>query len=306
MPNASSGPYPLIVFSHGWSISRSTTSYLMEHLASYGFVVMAVNHPGGTFRDQIMLGFGSPELEANIPMSFVQWVLDDMSIIEFAAELNDTEGDFNGLIDLERIGAAGYSFGGNVAFQLAGAHYNLGMVGELCAEHTNAPEACNLPDIESDLLTLAGVEQIEGNMWSVVDDPVVDAVVGLAPGSMIPFGAEGLAMVDVPALIISGSIDNLVPPALTQLTYDSISSDTKSLVWLENAGHFVFMDCDWQTDAFIMMCADRVWDRNRAYDLVNHFSTALFLSALYDDMDARDALQSVQIPGVNYETVIGN
>ena len=55
-PDTSGAPYPLIVFSHGWSVSRATNSYLMEHLASYGFVVMAVDHPGGTFRDQNPVG----------------------------------------------------------------------------------------------------------------------------------------------------------------------------------------------------------------------------------------------------------
>ena len=305
-PDTTGAPYPLIVVSHGWGLSRATTSYLMEHLASYGFVVMAVDHPGGTFRDQIMLGYGTPELKAHIPTSFVQWVLDDMRVIEYAAELSAGEGDFSGLIDTERIGAAGYSSGGITALQLAGAQYNLAMSHEFCADNPNPPPPCTLSAIEAELTQLAGVDPATGEMWSVVKEPVVDAVVALAPGSIIPFGAQGLVAVDTPTLVISGSLDNSVPPALVQLTYNSISSETKSLVWLENAGHYVFMDCDWQTDDYPMTCADRVWDRNRAYDLVNHFATALFLSALYDDEDARAALQSssVDIPGIGYQTTI--
>ena len=241
-------------------------------------------------------------------MSYVQWVLDDLRVIEFAAELNAGDGDFSGLINTERVGAAGYSFGGNTALQLAGAQYDLATSSQLCANYPDAPPACNLADIEADLAALAGVNWTEGQMWSVVDEPVVDAVVALAPGSVIPFGEEGAAAVDVPVLVISGSIDDVVSPALTQGVYDTISSETKSLVWLENAGHFAFMDCDWQTDYYIWMCADRVWERNRVYDLVNHFSTAFFLSTLYDDSDARDALHatSIQIPGITYETSIDN
>ncbi len=304
MPDMSGAPYPLIVFSHGWSISRSTNSYLMEHLASYGFVVIAVDHPGGTFRDQIMLGLGTPELRANIPTGYVKWVLDDMRVIEFAGELNVGNGDFSGMINTDRIGAAGYSFGGNTALQLAGAQYDLASSPEFCTNNPNPPLPCTLADSESELAEIAGVEFIAGQRWSVVDEPIVHAVVGLAPGSILPFLNDGLAGIDVPTLFLSGTLDDNVPPVLTQLGYDSLSSDVKSLVWLENAGHFVFMDCDWQTDAYIMMCADRVWDRNRTYDIVNHFTTALFLSALYDDANALTALHSdsVLIPGISYQT----
>ena len=50
-PAADTAPFPLIVFSHGSGGTRFQSIYLMEHLASHGFVVMAVDHPGNTIID---------------------------------------------------------------------------------------------------------------------------------------------------------------------------------------------------------------------------------------------------------------
>src|SRR5262249_6064762 len=50
-PDAAHGPYPLIVYSHGLSSLRFQSIFYVEHLTSYGFVVIAVDHPGSTIFD---------------------------------------------------------------------------------------------------------------------------------------------------------------------------------------------------------------------------------------------------------------
>ena len=42
--NLSDGPYPLIILSPGFSIGNLAYAWLAEHLASYGFVVIAPEH----------------------------------------------------------------------------------------------------------------------------------------------------------------------------------------------------------------------------------------------------------------------
>ena len=51
------------------------------------------------------------------------------------------------------------------------------------------------------------------------------------------------------------------------------------------------------------VCADSVWDAERAYDLINHFTTAFLLATLKDDAEAAAALapDAVQFSGVTYE-----
>jgi predicted dienelactone hydrolase len=50
-PAADDGPYPIVLFSHGASGSPGHASYLTEHLASWGYVVVAPPHPGNTIDD---------------------------------------------------------------------------------------------------------------------------------------------------------------------------------------------------------------------------------------------------------------
>ena len=44
-------PYPLVIFSHGYTGSRLMFSYLTEQLASQGYIVVSIDHPDSTFRD---------------------------------------------------------------------------------------------------------------------------------------------------------------------------------------------------------------------------------------------------------------
>src|SRR5207245_6906864 len=47
-PNASGGPYPVIVWSHGNTASPQIYSHYLSHLASWGFVVVAPLHRGAS------------------------------------------------------------------------------------------------------------------------------------------------------------------------------------------------------------------------------------------------------------------
>ncbi len=51
-----SPPFPLIVISHGIASDRSSFVYLAEHLASYGFAVAVLEHPGSN-AERIQLYF---------------------------------------------------------------------------------------------------------------------------------------------------------------------------------------------------------------------------------------------------------
>ncbi|MFN8374405.1 MAG: hypothetical protein U0694_16200 [Anaerolineae bacterium] len=42
--DASEAPYPLIVFSHGFGAPVHWYAYLLEHWASYGFIIIAPEH----------------------------------------------------------------------------------------------------------------------------------------------------------------------------------------------------------------------------------------------------------------------
>jgi predicted dienelactone hydrolase len=43
-PDVMNSPYPLVIFAHGWTDSPQAFTFLTEHLASWGFVVMAISY----------------------------------------------------------------------------------------------------------------------------------------------------------------------------------------------------------------------------------------------------------------------
>lgn len=99
----SSAPYPLIVFSHGYTgIRRQSTSYT-SHLASHGYVVVSPDYPLTN-----MNAPGGPRLSdvLNQPGD-VSFLID--SFLGFSREAGH---QFEGAIDEEAIGVTGHSLGG--------------------------------------------------------------------------------------------------------------------------------------------------------------------------------------------------
>ncbi len=114
VPVSRSGPFPLIVFSHGSDAIRFQSYFLMEALASHGFIVVAPDHAGNTALDQIT-GSSDPFLvvAADRPLD-VSFTIDRM-----LARNQDPLDPFRGRIQPERIGVTGHSFGGFTALAMA-------------------------------------------------------------------------------------------------------------------------------------------------------------------------------------------
>ena len=108
-PLAEGAPWPLILFSHGSGGSPLQSKFLMGHLASHGFVVAAVPHPGNTFEDCGGLCSEASELARS-----AQNRPDDVmfSTDSVFAEAKRSGSLLEGAIDETRLGASGHSFGG--------------------------------------------------------------------------------------------------------------------------------------------------------------------------------------------------
>tara|TARA_R110002110_G_scaffold43803_2_gene135644 strand:- start:2358 stop:3506 length:1149 start_codon:yes stop_codon:yes gene_type:complete len=109
------GPYPLLVYSHGFSSSRREAAYLNRHLASLGYVVVAADFPLTNMRAP-----GGPQVKdvVNQPAD-VSFLID--SLLQLSA---DADHSLYRQIDPERIGALGLSLGG-LTTTLAGFHPEL-------------------------------------------------------------------------------------------------------------------------------------------------------------------------------------
>jgi predicted dienelactone hydrolase len=114
-PPAARGAFPLVVFSHGNGGVRFQSWFLMEALASHGFVVAAPDHAGNTALDALA-GTSDPiGVAANNRPRDVSFVIDQM-----LAGDRDPASPFHRHIDEGHIAVAGHSFGGFTALAAAG------------------------------------------------------------------------------------------------------------------------------------------------------------------------------------------
>ncbi len=157
-------PWPLIAFSHGYGGMRYQSTFLTEHLASHGFVVVAPDHPRNTLFD--LDADASAEVAAARPT-------DVRLAVDRAHELA-TEGWF-GLVDLvdpeAGYGMLGHSFGGWTTIAVSGGVLDPEHFATWCTEHDDP--ACGFIGDLSSLSELS----------TAAPNPRVVASVALAPGA---------------------------------------------------------------------------------------------------------------------------
>jgi predicted dienelactone hydrolase len=302
-PDAERGPYPLVIFSHGAFGWRYSSLYFLEHLASYGFVVMSADHIGDTPANM--------EDEGAFVRAHVNRPVDISREIDYADTLTAEGGALAGTIDTERVAVSGHSSGGWTALLAAGVRRDYTALNAWCAENPDDFWTCaNLLGQEQTLANLLGLNAVPEGLWPPVGDPRVDAIVLFAPGNVPAFGRDGLAAVTVPSITVAGTADSFVPyDDGAKLAYEALGGPSKTLVTFEQGGHTMFGDscslAPWLIDyGLYWLCSDSVWDMDRAHDLTNHFTTAFLLATLKGDKDATAALapDQVSFAGITYET----
>jgi predicted dienelactone hydrolase len=303
LPDTSAGPYPLVLYSHGFTAWRQGWAYLLEHIASWGFVVIAPDHLGEVPSEGVV---GQWSNYITRPQDI------DRAIAYAEGALIVSGGDLENMIDTELIGVTGHSFGGWTAVLEGGALLNSTSWETWCANLPSSSENsdCQALDYRDQMAQMIGLDQPPEGLWPALGDPRVDAIVDMANGISWFFGEEGLAAVKVPTLAMIGSADDITsaPDEGVFAVYPNISSPQKALVVLENAGHEIFIDkcasMPWAVDMGLGgLCMDLVWDMDRAHDLTNHFVTAFLLATLKGDPDAAAALAADQVafPGIEYQ-----
>jgi predicted dienelactone hydrolase len=106
--DASGGPYPVLLFSHGSCGYPLQSTFLLPVIASRGYVVIAPPHPGNTLSE--FPSCASPQAQVESAQERPQdmiFVLDEMLTANGAPA-----SDFFGVLDPDRIGMSGHSFGG--------------------------------------------------------------------------------------------------------------------------------------------------------------------------------------------------
>jgi len=208
---ADAPPAGIIVISHGLAGDRKGFVTVAEHLASHGYAIAALEHPGSNTARLYDL-FRGVAREVSDPTEFSDRPYDVSYLLDELTRMNEPGGTLAGRLDPERIGIIGHSFGGYTALALSGAKLDYDNLQTNC----NSPEiiynGAN-PSMALQCTALLDSAQFDENLR----DERIQAVIALNPVTSSVFGPEGFAELAIPSLIVSGSVDPLAPALLEQI-----------------------------------------------------------------------------------------
>ncbi|KNG93457.1 alpha/beta hydrolase family protein [Pseudaestuariivita atlantica] len=175
------GPHPVVLLSHGMGGAVQSTAWLGAALAERGAVVIAVSHPGTTFSD------------FDLSRGIRHWTRAQ----DLGAALDAVIAD-GPKLDLSRVVAAGFSYGGWTALSLGGMTADhAGFVAHCEAARASDPVCAQLMAPEVDL------RGQDPSAWDAsYADARVDAVVAIDPGLVWGLSQSDVAALAVPATLI--------------------------------------------------------------------------------------------------------
>jgi len=224
---------PVLLFSHGLASRPEDYAEGLKHLASYGYVVAAPQHPGS---DTIWLKAMLKGLHQDIfdVQDFIQRPKDISYVIDELGRRN--AGFFDGRLNLASVGIAGHSFGGYTALAVAGATIDF--------DHLQAD--CTRPYAALDISLLLECRALELPRKSyALHDPRARAVVAANPVMRSIFGPKGISAIAIPVMLASGSYDPAAPAALEQaLPFTWLKEANKYWMLLEGQAHVNFNEID--------------------------------------------------------------
>jgi predicted dienelactone hydrolase len=253
--------HPLVILSHGYSNAPAVMTWLTENLASKGYVVAGIHHEDPDPYTVSADKRAAPNYDRPQDIAFVTAQLRVM----LGAE-----------IDPAQVALIGYSQGGYGVLTAGGASLD--------------PEGPNMALVAGGWLKkyargTAGASEIAV--------PGVKAIIALAPGGGFPksaWGAEGLAAITAPLLLIQGDADPVVDYKTGALAVfaGAVRSD-RYLLTYKQAGHAVALN-----PAPAGMRGS-VWDMDWLEDAINlHFITA-FLAVRLRGEESRTAYLNVPV-----------
>ncbi|WP_371357213.1 alpha/beta hydrolase family protein [Hydrocoleum sp. CS-953] len=199
---------PVVILSPGLAAKLSQWQHLAKHLASYGFAVAKVQHPGSDF-NHFQAFLDGEEKDIFQLQEFINRPLDISYLLDELELRNKSQ--FQGRLNLKNVGMAGQSFGAYTALALAGAKINFEQLKQDC-----------LPQIKSLnpslFLQCRALELPQQNYQNYnFRDERIKSVLVMDPVNGSIFGQSGFSNINIPILWVAGSEDQLTPVVREQV-----------------------------------------------------------------------------------------
>jgi predicted dienelactone hydrolase len=241
----------VILLSHGFGGSARIMGWFGTAMARRGYVVIAVDHPGNNGRD---------------PMTVAGAVLSwerpgDLKTALDAAKADPTIGPH---LDLNRLGAAGFSAGGFTSLVEAGARVDFGRFLKFCDAHPDDGICAPQKEFQfprSDAEALFAQPAGAAELTHAKDDlsvAGVKAVFVMAPAIVQSLDPQSLKTMRAPVAILLGDADKVAPPATNGEVAAALIPGAKLTV-LPRVGHYDFLsECTPAGDAVVPVCPTEV------------------------------------------------
>lgn len=195
--------FPLFVFSHGSFGYGGNSPFLMHHLTSHGFVVVAPDHKGNS-----VLDYG----EDQVPMIKIWRVQDNIASIDALQQL-----EWFDQINTQDVVLSGHSYGSWDNWLLAGGILNQDALDTFCESDNEFSRPCT--------------EQERAAFRNNFRDERVKGIVPMAGAKYFAwFADKGRSNISIPVYQMSGTDDNDDP----QRIFDE--NESTPLRWLEIQG----------------------------------------------------------------------
>ncbi|PIL21428.1 hypothetical protein P775_04515 [Puniceibacterium antarcticum] len=213
------GLHPVAVLSHGYSGMWRNQAWLAERLASAGYIVASLNHPGTTYGDMDPLWASEPSNRPKQLSRVLDALLADKSLAP--------------QIDRNRISVIGHSLGGSTALMLAGGAFSTARLLEACGDSTDKM-VCTVYRKDG--------AEADAPLATTRDSRIIAAVL-LDMEGIRGFTPESLNSLPIPVLALAAGIED---PALP-LGWESreqgarLPTATSRYAEIIGATHFSFM-----------------------------------------------------------------
>lgn len=217
---------PVIVVSHGLAANRTDYAALGEHLASYGFVAALIQHPGSD-TDQIEALLSGQAPDVFKVSEFADRPADISFLLDELERRNRDE--FNGQLNVNRVGVAGHSFGAYTALAIAGAEIDFENLQADCSSKFDSPNLARLFQCRA--------LELPRTQYRFRDERV-KAVMPINPVNSSIFGKESLSQISIPILWKTSGEDKVTPVAWEQVrSFTWLTTPDKYLLLAEGDHH---------------------------------------------------------------------